>query len=572
MKCVVMTRRGHVKMIPAQAISKYSLLGAAGTQAQNIQRDLLKQIDKTTLDIGLQPYHVEIPIWDFKLLEKTTMQFPIHPIHELCAAIYSCGEEVFADFFLGSDGHAALEKFWANTAHAPWSRDHPVRDKPHLLPFTVPITEHGDEGLYCKNDGDCVLVRSIHGELTELMSDLTRLLESALPCAIICEGTIEALIAAQEWGWECAYQGIWPVLDHLRRPITEATGRHRFARRGEFLAGPYRFAYAGSLGDWKYLKEVWHLADHYNADCCCHKCRAHKKNPALLFTDTGPDAGWAGTVYSNDDFWQKHTDIPPPLKRRKGSHVELVRGDVQHTGHLGVTKIINAQCIVDLSNEGFFGPIALPLSVRLRSAYVGFKAWCRSNRICCSQPAFTVSRLNVNRSFDFPEFASLAKSHNMRVVAAWVADVCSMAAKDNVNSRYQQLRAVCAWAHAEFYSAMEQAPRYLSAAQANRISEAGATFLRTYNTLRKLAELDARPAWAIRPKFHQLDHMCLDVARDRYNPRFYHCYADEDFVGRIMRISRRCHKRCVGRRCLQLWQLRLRALISKKHRDKSARK
>lgn len=322
-----------------------------------------------------------------------------------------------------------------------------------------------------------------------------------------------------------------------------------------------RFAYAGSLHDWKYKKECWHLEDYYNADRCCDRCRAHKKDPALLYTDANADAGWLNTIYSNEQFMATHVHTPTALMRRPGAHVQLLREDVQHTCHLGTAKILNAQCIVELCHEGFFGPTALPMHSRLRSAHVAFKAWCKASAITCSQPCFTPRRLNLGKLSNYPEFVCLCKSWNMRVVAAWVASVCAAA---NDHTEPKRLRALCAYGQAEFYLALEQSPRYLSVGQAERIYKAGVVCLKAYSALRGIAQAAKRRAWVIRPKFHRMHHLCLDLRRELYNPRFYHCYADEDFVGRIVRISRRCHKRCVSRRALQMWQLRLRTVIKMK--------
>ena len=47
--------------------------------------------------------------------------------------------------------------------------------------------------------------------------------------------------------------------------------------------------------------------------------------------------------------------------------------------------------------------------------------------------------------------------------------------------------------------------------------------------------------WAVRPKSHSHTHVIYVVASTRLNPRFFHCFGDEDYVGRIGRLSARCH-------------------------------
>ena len=42
--------------------------------------------------------------------------------------------------------------------------------------------------------------------------------------------------------------------------------------------------------------------------------------------------------------------------------------------------------------------------------------------------------------------------------------------------------------------------------------------------------------WPTRPKLHTLEHLTLDQALFRGNPKYYACYIDEDMIGRTKSI------------------------------------
>lgn len=58
---------------------------------------------------------------------------------------------------------------------------------------------------------------------------------------------------------------------------------------------------------------------------------------------------------------------------------------------------------------------------------------------------------------------------------------------------------------------------------------------------------------------HQLDHVSQDVLQERWNPRNYHGFADEDFIGIIKKIARKCHTDTIETRIAQRYLLRLKA-------------
>ena len=72
----------------------------------------------------------------------------------------------------------------------------------------------------------------------------------------------------------------------------------------------------------------------------------------------------------------------------------------------------------------------------------------------------------------------------------------------------------------------------------------GTRFLYMYSELRRNAT-DVY-LWHLVPKFHQFQHIILDSAADLNNPRFFHCFSDEDMVGKMLIVARAAHASCVA--------------------------
>ena len=57
--------------------------------------------------------------------------------------------------------------------------------------------------------------------------------------------------------------------------------------------------------------------------------------------------------------------------------------------------------------------------------------------------------------------------------------------------------------------------------------------------------------WHIVPKHHYFCQMLLEIVTERINPRFQHCFCDEDFVGRVASICSCVHISSIAERSLQ---------------------
>ena len=62
----------------------------------------------------------------------------------------------------------------------------------------------------------------------------------------------------------------------------------------------------------------------------------------------------------------------------------------------------------------------------------------------------------------------------------------------------------------------------------------------------------------MRPKVHMCEHLVLESVPMFGSPNSFHCYGDEDFVGRVKQIAQRCrHSATIQYRVLQKLMLRI---------------
>lgn len=69
-------------------------------------------------------------------------------------------------------------------------------------------------------------------------------------------------------------------------------------------------------------------------------------------------------------------------------------------------------------------------------------------------------------------------------------------------------------------------------------------------------------AFKMRPKHHYLWHVSRDIATTMVNPRIYHVWEKEKFLGKLKRIATRCHGATIQRRALERYLLVLARHVS----------
>ena len=103
----------------------------------------------------------------------------------------------------------------------------------------------------------------------------------------------------------------------------------------------------------------------------------------------------------------------------------------------------------------------------------------------------------------------------------WIAEEC------------QQLRAACISSFRDFDNICKKADRHMTEEQHENMSTAIEHAPLTYNALADKAIRRGIRRWKVLPKFHAFTH----YYSSKTNLRAVHCYLDEDFVGRLKKLS-----------------------------------
>ena len=97
-----------------------------------------------------------------------------------------------------------------------------------------------------------------------------------------------------------------------------------------------------------------------------------------------------------------------------GAHPKRILHDMAHSQYLGTGKTLNGGALVVLCETGLWGNMQGPgkydekLQVALQEAHADFLAWKKQNKIACTQPRFTLARVNRRHRQMWPVLNSKA--------------------------------------------------------------------------------------------------------------------------------------------------------------------
>ena len=67
--------------------------------------------------------------------------------------------------------------------------------------------------------------------------------------------------------------------------------------------------------------------------------------------------------------------------------------------------------------------------------------------------------------------------------------------------------------------------------QAWRLRDLGFQCLHLYIFAAQVSASQGQLCFLVVPKLHVFNHMCIDLGRDLLNPRAFHCFGGEDYMG-----------------------------------------
>ena len=295
--------------------------------------------------------------------------------HELFHSVHTTSPCLFRHLFTGSD--TELTDWWraAATTDSDWYTKHPVvaacgRNPLKMVPYGI----HGDDGGVA--GGNQVLALTWGSVVRQMATLDTRLAFTMIRVQDIAPQTLHTVYSVMLWSFEALAVGTFPYNDHAGRPFSHTYHPMRFKMRGKPLAGGITGAFCELRGDWKFLKEVLQLVEHYNGvDRICHLCKVRKFADGMRYTNFQRDAPHRDTTINNTDWLLKYLAAAAisPLLLIPGFHIWKAHFDSMHCIDLGIYQVMVPSVMKVLARKRAWA--GRTIKQRYEGAYVAYKGW-----------------------------------------------------------------------------------------------------------------------------------------------------------------------------------------------------
>ena len=316
--------------------------------------------------MDLEPVMMPLAVLPKHLMQSQSVMIPVIFPHEFFAAVHAAGPGQWRTIMVGPLGDDGLRQFWRQALAEPWGQNHPSipRDTGAMADM-IPFVIHSDGAGVGKPGNDlefhiwsCESAVASGGRMCDAFDVL--MLAVMIPIAMLPTTDLKrsAHIKVAEWlawSYACGEAGVWPELDFFGNPWPLRS--HRYALRGQPLAGGKRFCFVGTKQDLKARKEK-HLFDrYYRSMFCCDSCCAvipTANAPGnLSFAAFGENALWRKTTISTEAYVaMTEKGCQSPYLKFNGFALERVMWDVMHLLYLGIAKHACANTMVICAEEG----------------------------------------------------------------------------------------------------------------------------------------------------------------------------------------------------------------------------
>lgn len=350
-------------------------------------------------------------------------------------------------------------------------------------------------------------------------------------------------------------------------------------------AGATIFAAMVSIkGDMDFHKKVMNLTRSYSnlgtvsLREICHHCLAGGE--AYAFEDYRETPSWSSSCYQSRPWVSEPYLALIPFD---SSAPEMaLQGDMMHIFKLGVGRDIVGGVVIILIRKGFFDADGMSKDIRFRfeRAHSNFKLWCHSEGKSAGLRSFSKSFFNMTSLVSAPWCNS--KASDTILLLEWLVFFIRLnlihPVVDGHEALLKPMLQLCESALA--LRMMHHHPLFLERSCAKFFYVSAMTVLRGYAFMgKKAVEIGIR-AFIQKPKMHALHHIAFAIKSQLEsgatlvaNPQLNACDINEDFLGRISRLSRRVGFRLCDLHVCERYFLKISSLLrQRKMPRKSIRK
>lgn len=545
---IVRSARSFVRDVGKDAASRSGgLVELASRSEQNAERDthrLLVGRYKLALPIPISQLHTgdgtHIPV--LRLRDWARYLLDSNSTHILCGL----------DKPDWNREAAILQAFWKN--YETQCPDHPVFEQARLKALNLsrcfPMILHGDEGrgrrrtsflvmnFHCAL-GQGLRMKSKKGRKPPYVQMLPNYHGHTLTSRFLMCGLPKHMYTDQREH----------VFEHLLELAAEESQFMFYSGLEDRLGGRGKFTMAVLFvaGDWPWLADSGYMLrsfrnvqKHKSRKSApvgiCHQCRAGQLGVDFEQLNSARPK-WLSTMFSermSDADWASPLEkIPHPA----GKAATLWAWDVFHTWHLGVSRCLLGSFIALLANLQPAGAIDSRFEI-LTGLYI---AWCKAHKRRSHVTKLTKELIGWPTVNTFPS-GTWHKGSLSTTLMAWVQHLYET--EGHSWGPMLQLAGKAAVSGNAFLKVLYNCESWLSVEDARLASRHGLAFLQHYADLALMALNDGVTLWIVQPKFHSFHHLVVDLLQGAekgkvLNPLTFACQADEDFIGRPSRLSRR---------------------------------
>ena len=326
----------------------------------------------------------------------------------------------------------------------------------------------------------------------------------------------------------------------------------------------YKACLIGVKGDNEFLMEAGRFNRHYahvgtvHDNPMCPYCLAGTEG--VEFSDFSDRPVWASTLYDTEPW-----DAPPPLVLAPFAEHErarLFRRDMFHILKYGFLKDLCAGALFLLCRMTYFddplGGESLEQDCRLGRAYGLFSLWCLAEGKATTLRRFSKGSLHRKKATQYPFIGG--KGADTVLLMQFLHFFVALCKKDmRVPGDFHVLHALheTLTGALDFLGIMHSHGIFLTLECARLQHSCGLLLVRGYCWLAQFCIENGLRLFSLRPKMHYFGHELHDLATqiDLQHSQIlsasaFNCEANEDFIGRISRLSRRVSSRACSARVL----------------------
>ena len=417
--------------------------GAFGASAQNELRDLHRLHDRMW-GVGVQPQIIKLTLKNENRAGNHVVDLPVIAPYEMFHHLYNNGN--FSRNMVG-DGCIDLAHYWSVAMRQPWAVGHPLKGKPHLWKFAIPIVWFTDGAEFAKGSQTEGVVFQWSSAVVEGISSMeSKYLAAFLIGDTFAPETNDELVAYLCWCGQVLLDGKFPASDFYDVPWP--LGSWRWMQRGKSIAGPCVGAFCAVTHDAKARYLTHKFVNFYNCNYICESCMACSHIQRLTWTNFRSDAPWRKYRVTHEQYM----DIIPavvqsPWAKMPRWHLSRCLFDWMHCNHLGVGRDATAQVAVDLCKWGYLGPGTLDEQLQL--LWVQYRRWCKRLKMPFSRRRFSCKVMGVSDEYSYPEMNGRTKAAHIKPLVHFLAHRAKSVIGRNAADTQAESRAWMIWGLAE---------------------------------------------------------------------------------------------------------------------------